>query len=364
MTTNLLSEGKIMFPRMPKALYFLIISLCSSTWLFAQSQLPNLLDSLLLRSVEFTIQQNYEQAELIGIDIIKLYPEHPLGYLFMAATLQSKMLDYETDLFKDKFFNYLDQAENLAEKAIKHDPDNPMNHFYSGSTHCYRAFYAGKQNQILQAYWHVSNGIQALEQATRLDSTIYDAYLGIGSYLFWKSQKMQFLNWLPLIKDERTKGIDLIQKTIAKGKYSQFAAINALAWIYIELKQYDKAIELATTGEKCFPQSRYFKWCLAEAFFRSKNYTQAINYFHTILSSIADEKFNNHYNEVVCHQKLAESYFNLVQYDMALFHCQKIDLIHLDNDVQKRLKKKLEKVARLKNECLLHVKFTPLSQVD
>ncbi len=353
-----------MFSRTPQALCLLIILLYFSNWLPAQNNLPVVLDSLLRRSVEFTIQQNYEKAEATGLEIIQRYPAHPLGHLFMAATLQSKMLDYETDIFRDKFFNYLDKAEQLAKQAIRRDPENPMNHFYSGSTYCYRAFYAGKQNQILQAYWQVSSGIEALEKAVKLDSAIYDAYLGIGSYLFWKSQKIQFLNWLPLIKDERANGIALIEKTIANGKYSRFAAINALAWIYIELKQYDKAIEIAMAGEKAFPQSRYFQWCLAEACFRGKNYTQSIHYFKAILNSIAGEKFNNHYNEVVCHQKLAECYFNLTQFDNALLHCQNIETIRPDSDIQERLKKRLEKVARLKDECQSLLKSAPLSQVD
>ncbi len=353
-----------MFSRTPQALRFLVMLLIFSNWLPAQNNLPVVLDSLLCRSVEFTIQQNYEKAEATGLEIIQRYPAHPLGYLFMAATLQSKMLDYETDFFKDKFFHYLDNADRLAKQAIQVDPDNPMNHFYAGSTCCYRAFYAGKQNQILQAYWQVSNGIQALEQAVKLDSTIYDAYLGIGSYLFWKSQKMQFLNWLPLIKDDRAQGIRLIQKTIQNSKYSGFAAINALAWIYIELKQYDKAIATAITGENAFPKSRYFKWCLAEAHFRNKNYESAIRYFQILLNSITNENFNNHYNEVVCHQKLAESYFHLTQYDKALFHCQKIETIKPDRDVHERLKKRLDKIARLKGECQLHLKTAPLSQVD
>ncbi len=346
----------------PRALYSLLLFFLVSNWLPAQTQLPRALDSLLIQSVEFTIQQDYVKAESTGLEMITRYPTHPLGYLFMAATLQSKMLDYETDYFKDKFFQHLDQAELFAKQAIHREPQNPMNQFYLGSTYCYRAFYAGKKNQILPAYWHISAGIEALEKAVKLDSTIYDAYLGIGSYLFWKSQKMQFLNWLPLISDEREKGIGLIQKTIEKGKYSRFAAINALAWIYIELKQYDKAIEVATTGENAFPQSRYFKWCLAEANFRNKKYTEAIHYYNTILNSIASENFNNHYNEVVCHQKLGESHLNLAQYEKSLFHFQKIESISLDSPVQERLNKRLEKVATLKKECQLRLKSVSLSQ--
>ncbi|MBN2092209.1 hypothetical protein JW964_21495 [candidate division KSB1 bacterium] len=354
----------MMCSKTPQALCYLMLLLLFVNWLPAQSKLPIMLDSLLQQSVEFTIRQNYAGAESTGLTMMKQYPEHPLGYLFMAATLQSKMLDYETDSFKDIFFNYLDKAEHFAKQAIAQDPQNPMNYFYSGSTFCYRAFYAGKQNQILQAYWHISNGIEALEKAVKLDSTIYDAYLGIGSYLFWKSQKMHFLNWLPLIKDERAKGIGLIQKTTEKGKYSRFAAINALAWIYIELKQYDNAIEIANTGEKAFPQSRYFKWCLAEANFRNKNYMEAIHHFRALLNSVTSENFNNHYNEVVCHQKLGESYFYLSQYEKALYHCQKIEMIHLDSNTHERLKKRMEKVAQLKNECQSRLKPVPLSQAE
>ena len=36
----------------------------------------------------------------------------------------------------------------------------------------------------------------ALQQPFELDSAFYDAYLGVGSYKYWKSSKGKFLTWL------------------------------------------------------------------------------------------------------------------------------------------------------------------------
>ena len=48
-----------------------------------------------LRGIDLTIRERYETADSIFADLAKRYPKSPIGPLFRAAVLETKMLDQE-----------------------------------------------------------------------------------------------------------------------------------------------------------------------------------------------------------------------------------------------------------------------------
>jgi len=318
------------------------------------------LDSLLHLSINLTISQHYDSAFSVGRQITTRFPAHPIGYLFMAATLQTQMMDYETTHREQLFESYLDTTIESAQKYLGHHPNDAWSYFYIGSAYAYRAFFESKQNRYWSALRNVRRGMPALRQAIALDSTLYDAYLGLGSYLFWRSEKTKSLNWLPFFKDERERGIRMIKMSVRKSHYSRYPAMNALVWIYLELNDYEQALQWARQGGDFFPDSRYFKWCLAETHFRLRNYIPAIDYFQQIISSLQNEKFNNHYNEIVCHLKIARCHFELKQYQAALEHCLAVEQLNLSPDIRERATSKIEHLNQLKKDCQHYLRHTSL----
>lgn len=311
-------------------------------------------DSLLIqveRSIEYTIIQDYTAAEKLGRQLVKQYPTHPIGCLFLAATFQSKMMDFETKIWENDFFSALDSARFRARNYLKQHPKDGWTHFYIGSADVYRGFYESKLKNYFAAYRYVTRGIGHLEKAVKLNPEIYDAYLGLGSYKFWRSEKTKSLAWLPFISDEREVGLELIMKSVEKGKLTRFAAINGLVWIYLEQKKYDTALHWAKIGEAAFPDSRYFHWCLAETYFRKQQFTPAIEYYSKILSSLNQETFNNHYNEIVCHRKIAEAHFELERYQLALVHCLAAEKLELTPQIRYRARDKLARLQEIKQLC-------------
>lgn len=347
-----------------KFLFIFLFNWLSFLHVFAQTPHQNSLDSLIEISVQLTVQQKYDSAMIAGKQIIARDKTHPIGYLFVAVTLQSKMMDFETTQWEKTFLTHLKQARQAAETVLDKEPRNAWALFYLGSAYSYQAFYSSKQNHYMAAFRDAARGISALRKAVDIDSTLYDAYLGLGSYLFWRSQKTKSLTWLPFIKDERKKGIELIELSIQKGAYSRYAGINALVWIYIELKDYENALKWAKIGEQAFPGSRYFAWCLAESCYRRKDYQNAVGYYQWLLDSLSAESFNNHYNEIVCLTKLADSYYSLNQFRKALMYCYVAERLILSPDIKKRASKKFSQLNEIKLKCekqLQQAAITPAS---
>jgi len=332
-----------------KATCFILIVIITFAQGIVHAQLPAI-DSLVSVGIEYSINQKYAAAESLFEKIINMDPTHPRGYFFKAATIQSKSMDYETNLWEGSFLSYLEKTEELSKERIKRNEKDVWAHFFLGSALSYRAFFEGRKKKYVPAISHGLAGIASLNRVIELDSTIYDAYFGIGSYKYWRSKITRYLNWLPLLEDEREAGIRMVTLAAKKGKYTNYAAINGLVWILIDHGQVSEALIWAKKGVHFFPESRFFLWGMAKSYYNLQHFEIALIYYEMILNSIQQETFNNHYNEVICYYKIAQCYFHLKQYQKASQYYDAIFSIPLKGATKERLQEILKKAKELKNE--------------
>jgi hypothetical protein len=84
----------------------------------AAPQLPQEMHDLAMSSIDFVYKEKFKLAEDEARKIIKKYPDHPAGYFFYAAALESWMDYYETDKREVEFYKYCDLAIDRAEKLL------------------------------------------------------------------------------------------------------------------------------------------------------------------------------------------------------------------------------------------------------
>lgn len=307
------------------------------------------IDSLLQASVHCTINQEYGRA-LAAIDrAIALAPNHPLGHLFRAATLQSIMLDYEDSSEEKEFYKSLRRCRELAEKQLRQHPNDAAAHFFLGSAYGYESFYVSKHRRYLEAFHHGVKTIRHLEAAIRLDPTLYDAYLGIGSYKYYRSKLSKKLP-VPLFSDEREAGIRMIRQAVAHGQYARYAAINGLTWILLEEARPEEAFALADSALRQFPNSRFFLWGAAESAVRLGRHEQALDYYRQIMTTLQQEKKLSPYLEAVCRTKMARVSFQAGQTEAGCNELARASQLRVPrDDWHKDIKKEIES---LKLQCL------------
>ncbi len=299
--------------------------------------------------VDHSVMQDYEAAKKICLEIERGHPNHPGGYFFRAAVLQSKMMDYEKYDELDEFFQLTRRALELARKDIKQHRDSSWPYFFLGASLGYRAFYYFRERNYLQAFHDGWNAIKMLEHALERDSTNYDVYLGIGAFKYYKSKYSKKLQFLPFLADERELGIRLIRKTIEKGKFAYPAALNALTWILLEEGRFAEAEALVNRALETYPGSRFFLWGRAAVAYRQKHWQQALQAYEGILHSYQnDPRGGSPYNEMVCNAMLADIYQKLGENDKARRHAQKV----LQARIDRRLKKRAKDYIRLANRIL------------
>jgi tetratricopeptide (TPR) repeat protein len=315
-------------------------------------------DSLIQIGIQLSIQQSYDQAENIFSKLEKEMPDNPVGYFFHAASLQSKMMDYETYDEEGEFLFLIDKTIKLSQKHLKKQPKDAWAHFFKGGAYGYLAFYLAKQKKIIVAFQNGFRSVKALESAIKLDATLYDVYFGLGTYKYYRSKFSRYLAWLPFVKDERQTGIEMIKTAMQKSKYSRYAAMNGYCWIAVAEGNTDEAWQLVKSALEEFPQSRVFLWCAAEIAEKLNRWEEALSFYRQILNSLKAQKALSPYNEFVCRRRIAQIYVKLTDYGKAQEECERIDRIKMNKNTQKRLGTKLKDFQNFcnsnANESLRH----------
>ena len=309
-------------------------------------------DSLILRGIDQTFMSEFDSAMATFQKVIDRYPDHLVGYFYQAATLQSKMMDYETNLWEKEFHRLVEKAIRTGKKQVRKGDGDPWTYFYLGSSFSYKGFYQAKTGDLISGFLSARKGLSYLKRALERDSTLYDAYLGLGNYQYWSGRFYKYLKWLPWIRDERERGVRLVKLSVDRGTFSYWVGVNSLGWIEYDRKRYGAALNLFQKGLERYPGSRFFVWGVADSYFRLGNFVKAVEVYEELLASIQKGLLNNGYNEAECHLKLAQSYFALTDYEEVFHHCDAVLERKVERRIAKRLKNHYRKAEEYRKQCL------------
>ncbi len=270
-----------------------------------QQKIPEGLDLLVRQGIDLTLKQDYDQADSVCRVATTRFPNDPMGYLYRAAVMQTRCMDYLDPLDFDTFDSLLAIAKSDAERIVDEHPQSALGYFLLAT-----AEGEGAYARVDAGNWFsgVTKGLGAasdFKKALEHDSSFYDAYVGVGTYYYWKSRKTGFLNWA--LGDRRAEGIRLLEIAAVKGTYTRLAALSALTAIYTDAEEYDKAIQSATEGLRQYPDNRIFLWGISAAQERSGRFAEAAQTYRQLLQNILRVQMPNPYNEMLCRLNLVKA---------------------------------------------------------
>jgi tetratricopeptide (TPR) repeat protein len=319
--------------------------------------LEAVVDGYIQRGIRATVLQKYSLAKSTFDSLRIFLPEDPRPYFYLAALLQSQMMDLEHYDQEHQFFELIDTVIVAANAEIQTEPDRAMAYFFKGAAHSYRGYYYAQRRDYLKGIRDCMVGVKFLEEAVSRDSSFYDAYLGIGTFWYWRSRLTHLINWLPFIQDKSQEGLAMVMKSAELGRFSREAALNGLIWIRIDRREFTQAIQLALQMLEEFPQSRFFLWPLAEAYFRAGNFINSIETFEQLEESYRGEPGNNHYNEFVCGSRVMEAHLKMNEPSKACEMAADLMGLPLSPPVRNRLSGKLAQVKKVSDNCVSPSQF-------
>jgi len=328
----------------------------------AQSVLPDArLHALVLQGIELAWQGKRLQADSLFQETIREFPNHPAGYIYRAGMMQSKAMDQEMQLDETRFDSLIRLGKEKAKGLMEREGEAKWGHFFVGTAEGYDSYARVHRGEWVNGTLKGFASVSSFKDAIRLDSSMYDAYGGIGAFYYWRSRKTEYFNWLPFIGDARPEAFAFLKKTIDSGLYNRYTALSMLAAIYADAGLYDKAIECSRAGLERYPANQVFLWALATAWHKLGNSREAADAYERLIQAFADEMENNRYNEIVCRLNLSRFKLELadsVQVRKNLIAILKFRKGDFPVELQNRAQDKLEQAKELLRKVLDGHTFT------
>jgi tetratricopeptide (TPR) repeat protein len=279
------------------------------------------------------------------------HPQHPAGFFFTAGAYQLQSLAYESDAWDRQYTAYLDSALARSAAAIKADPRDAWAYFFRGGTYAYMASRDARRGSMLAALNKGLTGIADLDRAVELDPSLYDAYLGLGSYHYFRTKAASIFKWLPFIGDKRDQGIAELSQAADRGRYTRVMALNGLVWICIDYGKYDRALAAALALEREFPGNHAFHWGVPEVHYRTRQWAKAAEGYRRLLQQIEESQPINNYNRVSIKSHLAKSLYECGRYAEAFHMARQAIELPLDDRSAKRLQQERIRAQRVMRQA-------------
>jgi len=268
-------------------------------------------DTLVNKAMDLLYQNNDSDAIAIAEQVIKKYPDNPMGYLGQAAVYHILMLNYRVSRFDSQYDSLTSLAIKIGEQAIKQYKDDANAFFVLGAAYGFRGLQRIRKGQWFGAFRDGIRGVSSLMKAHEMDETVYDVYYGLGLYYYWKSAKAKVLTFLRLMKDEREKGIEYLMIAAEKGKFSATEAVFALIEIYYYEDRYEAALKAAMSLKDKFATDPTWNYLTAKILVKLKHWEDAKKHFLVLLDLLEKSPFKAYSYFAECHYGIAKCNFEL-----------------------------------------------------
>jgi len=277
------------------------------------------LDTLLFHGIQYSYEENYTKAEAVFREAMKVEPQNPAPYLLLASLYGLYMSDFSTDTLKEKFYAYCDTTVLMSKCQIESGDTSGLVRLWLAAGYGARAFYKIWNKNIISGTQDGLNSIDEFYKTIEIDSCIFDAYIGISGYNYFKYRLISFLPWV-----EDSSWEYEIKLACEKGKYLQITALAGYALLLNEEKRYSEACKVATQLVNKFPDSRTFRWIRVKNYCGMKEWELARDEYKKLLALTMEGQPGNFYNIGCCRIGLANAYFMLGETKECQTQCDSI----------------------------------------
>jgi tetratricopeptide (TPR) repeat protein len=242
-----------------------------------------------VRGLTLMMDGDLDGATAVFQQIEQKDPDSPLGFVLEADATWWKIYYLSADLVDpdvfdvahteatpyDSHFTDLDNVAIHKAEALIHKQDQAArSHLYEGYAYALRARLEGLHDRDMATARAGKRMRTQLLQALQLDSSLTDAYLGIGIYNYFVDTLpgiVKFLSvFIMLPSGSRTEGLRQLQLCAQKGELGKPEATFYLAKDYTRAneKQFQKSLRLFTELQQEFPHNSLWPMLIGSLEFR------------------------------------------------------------------------------------------------
>jgi tetratricopeptide (TPR) repeat protein len=249
------------------------------------------MDELRAAGFEALYNLDYEGARRQFKEIVRLYPEHPAGPQFLAATLWTQTLNesrrlqsslYSSESFYnnktedavdprtvEQFRELTRQATMLAKARLKANPSDVEALYFLGATEGLKAaFSAAVQRSFMSALRDGSSSVDRHRDVIKLDPTYRDAELTIGLYDYVAGTlplPIKLLASIGGVRGSKKRGLLTLERVAKEGRFARDDAKSLLLVLYKREKRYTESLAISRELGAKYPRNYLYRLETADA---------------------------------------------------------------------------------------------------
>lgn len=285
---------------MVRSKLYTVIIITSFVILFLQSVKPSFaaltlkpeIERLFLDGVVMAFHDQFYEAQSKFDSVCTLDKVSPIGHFCKAFVYDLFMDEYRSLKFMKEFEDEVAVAIKMGETQVAASVQTPETFLFTGGVYGIRGVRKAMLGDWWGAFKDALKGIAHVRKSIEMDSTMYDAYYGIGNYDYWKSVRTKGLWWLPFVSDKREQGFQELYLSIEKGKFVPLASRTALLRIYVEEKRYQDCIKIADELIKDYNRDLHPLWFKGYSLIKLKQWKEADEIYKNAFKLLTSKDFH------------------------------------------------------------------------
>ena len=289
-----------LLPRISRVLAFISFFVCLGVWFIQSQQSAAFSQFVITPDVAQLIRDgqqamyncDYQSADREFDTLIRLYPDHPAGYMYKAVSIWWRALRDKTNKdLQTQFFRYAEQGIAKGEALVKRDPkDFYAQMFLAGIYGNQTRFDVTIMHSYLAAMHDGRKGDGYNRNALALRPDCFDCLIGTGSYYYAPEALPPLLRHFPAIMGvhgDLSRSIKDLETATAKGDFAQTEAKLVLLGIYYNEKWFDKYENLLISLIRQYPSNHVFYMWLANHYILQHQAERGTRFFSDLLNKSA-----------------------------------------------------------------------------
>ena len=247
-------------------------------------------DALRVEGFDALYNLDYEGARRRFKELSRLYPDHPAGAQFLAATLWVQTLNesrrlqaslYNTEAFYAKsqektdpkviaeFRELTRQAKQLAEARLRRDPKDTEALYFLGATEGLKAAFAGAvERSFMSALSDGRGAVDKHRQVVKLDPEYHDAKVTLGMYDYVTATlplPVKLVAAIGGVRGSKKRGLETLALVAREGRWARDDARTLLVALLKRERRFGEALAHARELSAKYPRNYLFKLEVADA---------------------------------------------------------------------------------------------------
>lgn len=300
------------------------------------------IDQRVQQGVDHIYNFEFEQADSVFTEVIRIRPEHPVGYFFRAMIQWERIAcNFDDESQDEKFYKLLDVVIKMCDERLKRDPNDVTAMFFKGGSVGFRGRLRANRGKWIAAADDGLIALPLIRKAYAIDSNNTDVLLGIGIYNYYAAvvpENYPYVKPVLLLfpSGDRKKGLEQLRIASEKARYAHVESAYFLMQNYIMFeKEYGKALEIARRLYSKYPKNSIFHCYYGRSLVATGYLTEAQNVYKEVERRYTNKQRGyNTYDAREAYYYLGKIEFLAGRYSSALSYLYKCDELSrtLDKD--------------------------------